>query len=130
MIVKRLTIREKPAPGHPSPGFVHIPEMSIEKAEEFANQLTSERAVYGRKGRVWEQIYRQNHALDCFVYALAALYILGDLIVRTLSDAAERLGMPLTEAEKAAMDPKAKEPLPGFLNPRPRTKGRWSGWGR
>ncbi len=61
----------------PGPGFCHFPKG---RDEEYFRQLTSEevRITY-RKGvarRVWVKKRRRNEALDCRVYALAALKIL------------------------------------------------------
>ena len=65
-------------PIEPFPGFCHFP---AEYTRRYANMLTAERRVLqpaGRTGRakmVWKQQGR-NEALDCRVYALAALYVM------------------------------------------------------
>ncbi len=65
-------------PTEPFPGFCHFP---AEYTRRYANMLTSERKVYqptgktGRSKMVWKQQGR-NEALDCRVYALAALHAL------------------------------------------------------
>lgn len=59
------------------PGFIHFP-MSASFSEEFFSQLTAEklvtRYVKGFPKREWVKVHSRNEALDCTVYALAALY--------------------------------------------------------
>ncbi|MGI2185732.1 phage terminase large subunit family protein [Shewanella oncorhynchi] len=61
------------------PGAIHFPLNEAVCDDVELQQLTSERKVQVRdKGRViykWSAGKRRNEALDCFVYALAALYI-------------------------------------------------------
>jgi len=65
-------------PAEPFPGFCHFPG---EYTRRYANMLTAERRVMqptgktGRAKRVWKAQGR-NEALDCRVYALAALYVM------------------------------------------------------
>jgi phage terminase large subunit GpA-like protein len=89
-IFARLKI---PAPG---PGFIHLPDF-IE--DEYLQQLTAEKAVrrYKRgRGTVREYIKTRarNEALDLEVYALAALYVLGQATIRKLGELAEALKKP------------------------------------
>ena len=58
--------------------FVHFPQVD----EEYFKQLTPEACVMKRSpsGRIklaWEVRYRENHALDCFIYAMGAYFITG-----------------------------------------------------
>jgi phage terminase large subunit GpA-like protein len=59
------------------PGYVHFPMVD----DEYLRQLTAETArtryVNKRPVRRYEKVYERNEALDCAVYALAALYLLG-----------------------------------------------------
>lgn len=72
VIYSRLLISE------PGPGYVHFP-LGRGFDEEFFRQLTGEKLVLrdtrlGRLRREWQvKRGRQNHALDCWVYATAAL---------------------------------------------------------
>jgi phage terminase large subunit GpA-like protein len=89
-IFARLKI---PAAG---PGFMHLPDF-IE--EEYLAQLTAEKAVrrYKRgRGTVREyvKIRARNEALDLEVYALAALYVMGQATLRKLGELAEALKVP------------------------------------
>lgn len=69
--MSRLTMPEV------GPGYVHIPDFGDPfKNEEVVNQLTSERLVYGAKGRTWEEVYPANHWLDGTIYAMAGLKIM------------------------------------------------------
>ncbi|MEC5321114.1 phage terminase large subunit family protein [Brenneria populi subsp. brevivirga] len=63
------------APGDPVAGYMHFP---VERDLNYFGQLLAERSVMkntgGRRYRVWEQLPgRANEALDCLVYAYAAL---------------------------------------------------------
>jgi phage terminase large subunit GpA-like protein len=63
--------------------------------EEYVEQLTAEKAirkyVKGRGAiREWVKTRERNEALDLEVYALAALYILGPVLLKSLGDRARR----------------------------------------
>ncbi|WP_299947752.1 terminase gpA endonuclease subunit [uncultured Microbulbifer sp.] len=72
-ILGRLQISE------PGPGYVHFP-VAKKIDREYFEQLTSEKRVPRKKdGRIvkkFEPVRDRNEALDCYVYALAALEIL------------------------------------------------------
>jgi phage terminase large subunit GpA-like protein len=92
-IFARLKI---PAPG---PGYMHLPDFL---EDEYLAQLTAEKAVrrYRRgKGTVREYIKTRarNEALDLEVYALAALYVLGQGTLRRLGELAAGLRLPPTK---------------------------------
>jgi phage terminase large subunit GpA-like protein len=83
----------------PGPGFMHLPDF-IE--DEYLAQLTAEKAIrrYKRgRGTVREyiKIRARNEALDLEVYALAALYVLGQAVLRKLGERAEALRKPPTD---------------------------------
>ncbi len=67
-ILARLKIEE------PGPGYMHFP---VGRDREYFEQLTAERAVRryrkGRPYREWIKKRARNEALDCRVYAMAAL---------------------------------------------------------
>jgi phage terminase large subunit GpA-like protein len=96
----RIFARMKiPAPG---PGYMHLPDFT---EDEYLAQLTSEKAVrrYRRgKGTIREYIKTRarNEGLDLEVYALAALYVLGQAAIRKLGDLAAALRLPPTEGPK------------------------------
>lgn len=101
----------------PGPGYMHFPRDPAFDDEYFA-QLTAEKLVQKVRGTrpysVWVQTRSRNEALDCKVYALAALRLAG-------INLAER-------ARKRAAEPKPKpavQPRESFLNRRPR--GGWVG---
>ncbi|WP_413486267.1 phage terminase large subunit family protein [Shewanella baltica] len=91
------------------PGAIHFPLNEAVCDDVELQQLTSERKVPVRdKGRViykWSAGKRRNEALDCFVYALAALYI-----------AIEKFGINLDKLSKvtpiAISSDQPKEPKP------------------
>ena len=94
--------------GDPGPGFCHFPRAY---EEEYYYQLTSEKAVQtyhkGVPKIVWRKIRRRNEALDCRVYALAALKFLNP-----------QMGIIERKIEK-----KANPPAPSRRRKRPRS--RW-----
>lgn len=120
-IFARLKI---PAPG---PGYVHLPNFL---EDEYLQQLTAEKAVRRYKkglGTVREYIKTRarNEALDLEVYALAALYVLGQAAIRKLGELAEALKKP--------PDPKPDGSQGGPSGtggpPRPRQGSSWvQGW--
>jgi phage terminase large subunit GpA-like protein len=92
MILSRLRI------GTPGPGYCHLPEWT---EAEYVEQLTSEKAVrkYLRgRGTVrdWVKTRERNEALDLEVYCLAALYILGPQLVKSLPERAAKLAVPVS----------------------------------
>lgn len=60
------------------PGYCHFP---LDRSEEYFRMLTSEKKVTryfkGRPRREWVKIRQRNESLDCRVYAMAALQIMG-----------------------------------------------------
>ena len=74
IVLSRLAIRE-------GFGYVHF---SKDLDDEYFNQLTAEvvkvRYKKGRKYREYVQIRERNEALDCMVYATAALMILNPVL--------------------------------------------------
>lgn len=72
---KSLIYGRLKAIAEPGPEYVHIPSFL---GQQFVDELTAEKLItsrnkFGIPTRKWQQIREANHALDCFVYALAAL---------------------------------------------------------
>lgn len=113
LLFSRLQLTER------GPGYVHLPSEAWAD-EELAAQLTAERLLTrwkkGVKRTEWVKLRPRNEALDCFVYAHAAL--------RNLRPDLEQLARRLAE--------KAGPPAPGPPAPTkrapwlPRERGR--GW--
>lgn len=85
--------------GAPGAGYFHFPVADVIDEEYFA-QLTAEKAIrkwIKNRGvvRHWVKIRTRNEALDLEVYALAALYILGQQFVKSLPKRAAALAKPL-----------------------------------
>jgi len=83
----------------PGPGYVHLPEWID---EEYLAQLTAEKAirkyVKGRGAvRSWVKLRERNEALDLEVYALAALYIGGPVLLQGLAERAASFARPGAE---------------------------------
>lgn len=77
VIYNRLKLQ--PDGDRPVPGLVHFPADDLICDEDELKQLTSETKKWvmarGRRVLRWDASKRRNEALDCFVYALAALRI-------------------------------------------------------
>jgi len=90
----------------PGAGFCHFPDS---RDPEYFHQLTAERlqtrVVKGFQVREWHKTRDRNEALDCRVYALAALKISNPNIKRLV----DRLGAP---AEPADPEPAAEAEAP------------------
>ena len=106
--------------GSPGPGYVHFPDWID---EEYIAQLTAERALLKwKKGRgnvrEWVKRRARNEALDLEVYALAALYILGSDVVRTLPERAAALSRRSGEKEEEEEEsgPKRRPRRGGWMN--------------
>ena len=63
-------------------GYIHFPDHPAFDQEYF-DQLAAEKLItryrYGRPYQEWQQVRPRNEALDCLVYALAALRLWGGL---------------------------------------------------
>ena len=127
----------------PGPGYCHFP--NTHDAEYF-HQLTAERlqtrVVKGFQVREWHKTRDRNEALDCRVYALAALKILNPNI-KKLTD---RLGalvepepdpqedrrpiVPHQQRQEPVKTPMANEDGMGYSGGkrRPRKRGKGGGW--
>jgi len=111
----------------PGPGYVHLPEWID---EEYLAQLTAEKAirkyVKGRGAvRSWVKLRERNEALDLEVYALAALYIGGPVLLQSLAERAAGFARPGAEAQ--AEEP--SEPAFAWLAEANRRRRNWvRGW--
>jgi phage terminase large subunit GpA-like protein len=78
LIYSRLKIQPNTA-GEAVPGCVHLPANNDICGEDELKQLTAEtkelKIEKGKRVYRWTAKGRRNEALDCFVYALAALRI-------------------------------------------------------
>lgn len=89
VVMRRLNV------ARPGPGYCHFPAA---REEEYFKQLTAEtlvtRYIKGFPVREWRKPDKaRNEALDCRVYALAALKIMNPNLKRL----AERMGVPVRE---------------------------------
>ncbi|MBF9235573.1 phage terminase large subunit family protein [Microvirga alba] len=106
----KLTVMRRLAVEKPGAGYCHVPN---DRGADWYQQLTAEklvtRYVKGFPVREWHQTRPRNEALDCRVYALAALKIANPSMRR----AAERLMMPKSAEEELKRTKwKAKKPEP------------------
>lgn len=109
----KLTVMRRLAVQQPGPGFCHVPH---DRGADWYHQVTAEklvtRYVKGFPVREWHQTRPRNEALDCRVYALAALKIANPSMRR----AAERLNAPAHQEARPLPAPKPK-PAPVQENP-------------
>jgi phage terminase large subunit GpA-like protein len=122
MVYSRLRIKE------PGAGFCHFP---VGREDEYFSQLTAEKMVTrfrkGYKKREWVKTRPRNEALDCRVYALAALGIMN----LNLNSLANRFA---ASAEKARPEDKiepvqASQPVRRPMQPRRGAGGGFvQGW--
>lgn len=115
LIYSRL--RLQPNGAEPVPGCVHLPANDSLCDEAELQQLTAERKKWvmarGKRVQRWDSGHRRNEALDCFVYALAALRISQqrfglDVDALTIALPVEVLQQPAA----ALLAPAAKEAAP------------------
>ncbi|MFW7204120.1 phage terminase large subunit family protein [Serratia sp. BNK-17] len=70
---------ERSADGSPVPGLIHYPNnpavFDLAEAEQMTAEELIEKYEKGKIKLLWDAKKRRNEALDCFVYALAALRI-------------------------------------------------------
>ena len=99
VIYSRLRITE------PGPGYYHFP---VERDKEYFQQLTAEKQVTryhkGTARREWVKSRSRNEALDCNVYALAALKLLSPDLEQ-LSAAMQALPKPKPETPVSSSKP-------------------------
>jgi phage terminase large subunit GpA-like protein len=132
----------------PVPGLVHFPADDLICDETELKQLTSETKKWimarGRRVLRWDASKRRNEALDCFVYALAALricqekfgldleYLAGQNAaggVPELPDDPEDSDEPEGDDEPEAPAPEPEqEPAPAPIQPQPDHQPAVGGW--
>jgi phage terminase large subunit GpA-like protein len=87
----------------PDPGYLHLPGWID---AEYVEQLTAEKKIrkYVKgKGSVpeWVKTRERNEALDLTVYSLAALYILGPAVLKSLPERAAQYARPADQVKAA-----------------------------
>ncbi|WP_095148157.1 phage terminase large subunit family protein [Pseudomonas sp. Irchel s3a18] len=132
LIYSRLKLQ--PDGDRPAPGCIHFPADDLICDDDELKQLTSESKkwviVKGRRVMRWDASKRRNEALDCAVYALAALRISQqrfgldlDLLAKQLPGSNQWLVPEPEDAEPAApvatSVPQAQQPAP------PAESGGW-----
>lgn len=108
----KLTVMRRLAVEKTGPGYCHAP---IERDPDWFHQLTAEklltRYVKGFPVREWHQTRPRNEALDCRVYALAALKIINPSFRRAAERFQTAKDQPI-EAPKLARENPQEEKLP------------------
>lgn len=104
--------------GEPQPGAIHLPANDDICDQDEVKQLTAEvkvlKVVAGQRVYRWDAKGRRNEALDCFVYALAALRISQQRFGLNLEALACALATPV-EGEVIRKDPPPAAPKPATL---------------
>lgn len=104
IVFRRLRATASATAEREGPGYMHFcrPTKTGADAEYFA-QFGAEVPRLIKQGRrfarVFQQIRDRNEAIDLEVYALAALYSLGDRFVRGLGELADEMREPLEESD-------------------------------
>lgn len=110
----KLTVMRRLAQQTPGPGYCHFPADEAHNHEYF-KQITAEklltRYVKGFPVREWHKTRDRNEALDCRVYAYAALKIANPPMNRL----ALKLKMP--EIERKTPEIASKQPVPAQKQP-------------
>lgn len=106
------------------PGYMHVPE---DRAEEWFKQITAEKLIY-KKGNVnrreWVKPDKaRNEALDCRVYAYAALKIMNPKL-RVIREESEENPDTDKETEEHSRNPVETKGGVGDNRPLPRIKAR------
>lgn len=126
LIYNQLRI-EVPQPWKPTPGCIHFPLADYCDEDEL-KQITAERKkpvmVKGKREMRWDSGGRRNEALDCLVYALAALRIsqtrfgfdLEALERSRLSSSRDQGAPPPTKPRKKKSDQSAQDVNNAFLS--------------
>jgi phage terminase large subunit GpA-like protein len=114
VVMRRLNL------ARPGPGYCHFP---LEREEEYFKQLTAEtlvtRYIKGFPVREWRKPDKaRNEALDCRVYALAALKIMNPNLKRL----AERMGVPVHQVLEQGADADVVDEVPRDSSPPPRPR--------
>lgn len=129
----KLTVMRRLAVGEPGPGYTHIP---ADREAEWFHQITAEKLVTkyikGVAKREWHQTRPRNEALDCRVYAYAALKIASPNIrrhaerLKVMSDEEGQEGKEKPIKKRDKPEP-VEEPLPAEgQKPKRKTRRRTS----
>jgi phage terminase large subunit GpA-like protein len=139
VIYNRLKLQ--PDGNRPVPGLIHFPADDLICDDDELKQLTSETKKWilakGRRVLRWDASKKRNEALDCFVYALAALRISQekfgldlDLLARQNPETGvwEVPAEPLPAAEPDEPEVPAEVPPPAPVAPPPDHQPAAGGW--
>jgi phage terminase large subunit GpA-like protein len=113
-------MRTQPSVDTRTPGAIHLPLNDNICDDTELQQLTSERKLPTRRdGRIvyrWEAGGRRNEALDCFVYALAALYIAIDRFGINLDSLSKVITTDTQNEASTETSPQPKKPKKSQAN--------------
>jgi phage terminase large subunit GpA-like protein len=113
-------MRTQPSVDTRTPGAIHLPLNDSICDDTELQQLTSERKLPTRRdGRIvyrWEAGGRRNEALDCFVYALAALYIAIDRFGINLESLSKVVTTDTQNEASTETSPQPKKPKKASAN--------------
>lgn len=124
----KLTVMRRLAVSEPGPGYSHVP---ADREPEWFHQLTAEKLVTkyvkGVPKREWHQTRPRNEALDCRVYAYAALKIASPSFKRHAARLAEyESSAGEARVETASSQVAPPEPPPAEPKPQKRKTRRKS----
>lgn len=124
IVTRRLTVSE------PGPGYCHVPDSrDPEWFQQIAAEKLMTRYVKGFPVREWHQTRDRNEALDCRVYALAALKILNPnlkrLTARMQSDSDVASEEPPRKSQRRPLAKKSEKTPEESAPPKSETKRVW-----
>lgn len=114
------------------PGYVHFPDwLATETCEQFVAEKRKRRIERGQVIYEWRKKAQDaaNEALDCRIYARAALELLGPKVIRSLGDmAARQAGAPALHVEQPKAAATFTERVQQARTQRIVRRSGWANW--
>lgn len=128
--VKTEFLRSQLLTDAPGPGYVHLPDwLTTDQCEQLVSEKRTRRLERGHVIYEWRKKHQDdpNEALDCRVYARAALEVLGSRVIQQLGAIATKLSVPPDPEPEPELneDGSPKEPEPRRSQPRRNRPGGW-----
>lgn len=117
-------LRSQLATPQPGPGYVHLPDwLTTEQCHELVAERRKRRVHRGRVIYEWRKVAEDaaNEALDCRIYARAALEICG---ARAIANLGAKAAKRAESAPVAAPEPPPRDPM-APIRAVPRRSGGW-----
>lgn len=115
----------------PGPGYIHLPDgvFDLELLEQLTAEVAVRKYVRGRGSvRQWIKKRDRNEMLDLTVYCLAALYILGPVLIRSLPERAKRFAARVDGGQAPGAAPELQQTMAEAARPLRRLPRAGSSW--